>query len=99
MWIRSQDKKKLSDCVEFYLQENKKNRYLVFGCSKNSIGHIIGTYENFEKAKKVLDIIQQQINICVEQKQIIRPATINAFEPYESKSHIVFVMPQDNEVE
>lgn len=91
MWIISQDEKRLSDCVEFYLQENKKNRYSVIGCSKNSIGHIIGTYENFEKAKKVLDMIQERI------------IEIDKTKFFGSKEEVyisnVFQMPYDYEVE
>lgn len=95
MWIRSQDEKRLSDCVEFYLQENKKNRYSVVGCSKNSIGHIIGTYENFEKAKKVLDMIQGCITGNVLQSyEIARDCPLAGIE-----FNGVFNMPQDNEVE
>ena len=95
MWIRSQDKKRLSDCVEFYLQENKKNRYSVVGCSKNSIGHIIGTYENFEKALKVLDMIQGCITGNVLQSyEIARDRPLAGIE-----FNGVFNMPQDNEVE
>ena len=91
MWIRSQDEKRLSDCVEFYLQENKKNRYSVVGCSKNSIGHIIGTYENFEKAKKVLDMVEERI-IEIDKTKFFGKEE----EVYISN---VFQMPYDYEVE
>ena len=98
MWIRSQNKETLINCNvieynDFYVEN------AIVATSETISRTIVGKYSTKEKALKVLDMIQQQINTCVEQKQTIRPATINSFEPYESKSHIVFVMPQDNEVQ
>ena len=99
MWIRSQDNKALENCENIFKDIDFKNNICISCITKNNTYSILGYYSSEEKALKVLDMIQQQINICVEQKKIIRPATINAFEPYESKSYIVFQMPQDDEVE
>lgn len=91
MWVRSQDRKRLSDCIEFYLQEKTQYRYAVLGCSKNSNGHIIGVYENIQKATKVLDMIQEKTMQPIYKNYI----SDNEVAIYKEE---VFQMPQDNEV-
>ena len=95
MWIRSQNKKRLSDCVEFYIQEKLQYRYAVIGCSKNSCGHIIGEYSTKEKALEVLDMIQKHLTgfLVSGCSRIVHDCPIAGIE-----FHCVFEMPQDEDV-
>lgn len=96
IWIRSQNKQRLSFCIEFYLQEKLRSSYAVIGCSKNSNGHIIGTYSTKEKALKVLDIIQKHIenvNYFEDARVGSDYAGVIAFPNFE-----VFQTPQNDAV-
>ena len=53
MWIRSQSKNKLIKCSKLYLAENDADKYEIIA-EHNSIGE----YSTYEKASKVLDMIE-----------------------------------------
>lgn len=59
MWIRTQDKEMIINCsdVEIGLEEQT-----TIWCG----GYVLGTYSTKEKALKVLDMIEDQINMTEE---------------------------------
>lgn len=70
MWIRSQDGKILMDCDFFAIEEHGVKYKVITLSGKSGISIGLGTYSTKEKALKVLDGIQNQIeykNIEVHQ--------------------------------
>lgn len=77
MWIRSQDKKILTEIHDVEIDSGSK----VWGS-----GSLIGEYSTEEKAMIVMDMIQKQIAFCSEGYEIVRPVLkSDPFEPYWKK--------------
>lgn len=93
MWIRSQDGKILSNVNNLYV------RVIGKGYAISSDKCDLGKYSTEQKALKVIDMIQRQIEFCSEGYEIVRPILkSDPFEPYWRKREVVFNMPQDSEV-
>lgn len=89
MWIRSQDRKILTEVHDLYIDD------------VNQIwnGLLLGKYSSEEKAMRVMDMIQKQIAFCSESYEIVRPVLkSDNFEPYWKKREVVFNMPEDTEI-
>lgn len=109
IWIRSQNKCKMVQCVELYVDDSYDGDYDIEGYTIDDTPIILGTYSTKEKAIKVLDMIQECINPHVEipQTNIIDiddlvyrpPNVVNIDQPQIALLNNVFQMPQDNEVE
>lgn len=95
MFVRSQNRRTLINLEYSSLYINRNN--LIFATQFGEPIHI-GTYSTEEKALKVLDMIVKRTQSCTKLIKTIRPATLHAFEPYESISEVVIQMPQDDEV-
>lgn len=90
MWIRSQDRKILTEVHDLEVDSGFK----VWGS-----GMLIGEYSTEEKAMRVMDIIKKQIAFCSEGYEIVRPVLkSDHFEPYWKKIEVVFNMPEDTEI-
>lgn len=77
MWIRSQDKKILTEIHD--VEINGANQ--IWGS-----GSLIGEYSTEEKAMRVMDMIQKQIAFCSEGYEIVKPVLkSDYFEPYWKK--------------
>lgn len=61
IWIRSQNKLKLTECKEIIIDQNDCFEYIFEGYAIDDIPTILGTYSTEEKAIKVLDMIQEHI--------------------------------------
>ncbi len=61
IWIRSQDKCKMSKCAEFYIDDSYDGDFEIYGCTCSDGPNMLGKYDNKEKAVKVLDMIQKHI--------------------------------------
>lgn len=98
IWIRSQNKCKMVQCVELYVDDSYDGDYDIEGYTIDDTPIILGMYSTEEKAIKVLDMIQNHIksnenlfrNVANEQEWLGEIVTY---------SNNVFQMPQDNEVE
>lgn len=89
MWIRSQDRKILTEVHDLYIDD------------VNQIwnGLLLGKYSSEEKAMRVMDMIQKQIAFCSESYEIVRPVLkSDNFEPYWKKREVVFNMSEDAEI-
>ena len=104
MWIRSQDKTILIKVKEVYISNNYlKNQWLKelykneptileYSIKTNTMKNL-GTYTTKEKAMKVLDTIQNNLN---NNRTIVEHCGNEYYiSPFEKA---VFQMPQDNEV-
>ena len=90
MWIRSQDKKILTEIHDLEVDSGFK----VWGS-----GMLIGEYSTEEKAMRVMDMIQKQIASRSESYELVRPILkSNRFSPYWKKREVVFNMPEDTEI-
>ena len=90
MWIRSQDRKILTEVHDVEID----NGFKVWGS-----GMLIGEYYTEEKAMRVMDMIQKQIAFCSESYEIVRPVLkSDYFETYWKKIEVVFNMPEDTEI-
>lgn len=91
MWIRSQDRKILTEIHDVEIDSANQ----IWGS-----GSLIGEYSTEEKALRVMDMIQKQIAFCSESYEIVRPVLkSDNFEPYRKKREVVFNMPKDVGVE
>lgn len=89
MWIRSQDRKILTEIHDVEIDSGFK----VCGS-----GSLIGEYSTEEKAMRVMDMIQKQI-VRSESYEIVRPILkSDCFNPYWKKREVVFNMPEDTEI-
>lgn len=61
IWIRSQNKLKLTECKEIIIDQNDCFEYIFEGYAIDDIPTILGMYSTEEKAIKVLDMIQKHI--------------------------------------
>lgn len=87
MWIRSQDRKKLTEIHDVTIYHDKQ---IWAGCS------FIGEYSTEEKALKVLDEIQT--SIMTEHQ--FRIDELNCTRNYFGKEYKeIYQMPQDEDVE
>lgn len=86
MWIRSQDRKKLTEIHDVTIYHDKQ---IWAGCS------FIGEYSTKEKALKVLDEIQD----AIEDTDYYRIDNIGHGTYALGKGVQVYQMPQDEEVE
>ena len=90
MWIRSQDKKILTEIHDVEIDSANQ----IWGS-----GSLIGEYSTEQKAMRVMDMIQKQIAFCSEGYEIVRPVLkSDHFEPYCKKIEVVFNMPEDTEL-
>ena len=88
MWIRTQDKEMIINCSDVEIGLEDQN---TIWCG----GYVLGTYSTKEKAMKVLDMIEDQINMAEE------------FAAQGERDHgytmrlikFVYQMPLDSEVE
>ena len=97
MWIKSQDKKTLVkvDMVELLNYENSIVAYTSIKVAN------LGKYSTEEKAMKVLDMIEEQINLT-EEYRTQGEDVIESENSVARKSRLVrfvFQMPKDDEVE
>lgn len=101
MLIRSQDKTVLKNTDKFYIDQIKKDQYIIVDNE-----FLYGRYSDKEKAIKVLDMIEKHAN-GLEKKYIVQDrANPNGYEvssevyiPVQNgKISIVFQMPQDEDV-
>ena len=89
MWIRSQDRKTLSNVNNLYVRVIGK----CYAISSDKCD--LGKYSTEEKAMKVMDMIQNAITgTRFEFTDIVRDCDLAGIE-----IHNVFNMPQDSEVE
>ena len=90
MWIRSQDRKILTEVHDIEVDSGFK----VWGS-----GSLIGEYSTEEKAIRVMDMIQKQIASRSESYELVRPILkSDRFSPYWKKREVVFNMPDDTEI-
>ena len=90
MWIRSQDRKILTEIHDVEIDSANQ----IWGS-----GSLIGEYSTEEKAMRVIDMIQKRIALCSESYEIVRPIlNSDRFEPYWKKREVVFNMPEDTEI-
>lgn len=89
MWVRSQDRKSLINCNEFYIVALFKIGYAI-NCKTSTIVCELGNYSTQEKAMKVLNMIEDCIKDTIE-KGRYDPAV----DFYERG---VFKMPLDSEL-
>ena len=60
LWVRSQDKRRLTICIDFQMQEKLKATYAILGGKYGN--HILGIYNSKERALEILDEISTIIN-------------------------------------
>lgn len=91
IWVRSQDRKNLTQPNDIYIRLLSKNKYQIY-TNRNSLGE----YSSEEKALKVLDMIQSFIEalakVEITSNMIVRDNGNNI------KNILVFQMPLDSEV-
>lgn len=93
MWIRSQDKTRLINCEELTLMLNTEMCWDI----KDNYAKVLGSYSTREKALKVLDMIQEQIDQQEEFKAQGEERPNNT--SYRRLMKFVFQMPQDESLE
>ena len=101
MWLRSQSKDVLVNINEVCFYKMKKDSKFIyqFRCYGYGNYYILGYYSTEEKAMKVMNLIQRQIESRSESYEILRPVLkSNPFEPYWKKREVVFQMPKDEEL-
>ena len=112
MWIRTQDKTQLIECRSFTIKqiqatineimpkskqkelEKHANEYVIKADMINTLGY----YSTNEKALKVLDVIQENINLGGTLFCIDNHKTDMGYTSVYQKVLGVFQMPQDDEV-
>lgn len=101
MLVRSQDKLILKNTDKFYINQNKKDQYIIVDNE-----FLYGKYSTEEKAIKVLDMVEKHAN-GLEKKYIVKDrddpngyeVLDNMYIPAQNgKINIVFQMPQDEDV-
>lgn len=100
IWIRSQNESVLANIVS--ITADKENNVIGYdSCSHDANEYyVLGKYSSKEKAIKVLDMIQIQIEKGTRIVTHYKPA-LKQSDWYEVEHHekVVFQMPQDSEVE
>ncbi len=84
LWIRTQDRTTLIRSYEIYIAE-QCNMYVI---RAKRTSHILGVYNTFERALKILDEIQNMLHSTVIKQ------TANALY-FESKKIVVYEMPNE----
>lgn len=91
MWIRSQSRESLLNvkdlCIYESNYEEKTYQFRCFGFGDDY--YILGNYSSKEKAMKVLDMIQEEIQ---------HGTIVKKTEKFDVCRETVFEMPQDDEV-
>ena len=82
MWVRSQDKKRLTNVEDVRILEQNNGDYNIWGNNNCNLGK----YSTEEKALKVLDMIEQSVSGFIDE------------EVAEFYQYGIFQMPQDSEV-
>lgn len=95
MWIRSQDRKSLTDCDSFAVERFFNQYEVVTLSSRSGISVALGIYSSEEKALKVLDEIQKFIS----DKQYCAIDNVTRKSYILNKGVHVFEMPKDEDVE
>ena len=107
MWVKNQDKTRLVETKEFEIEKmGKINEDGIWessnGCRiRDDKGFVIAIYSSKEKAMKVLEMIEELINLT-EEYRTQGEDVIGSKSPMARKSRLVkfvFQMPQDEEVE
>jgi len=82
VWVRSQDRTILANCIEFHAVEKE-----VRGVSQNSnsIGFLLGKYNSSERALEVIDELQEKL---IEQQ------AINNSKSHYIRRYAVYEMPK-----
>lgn len=88
MWIRTQDKEMIMNCSVIEISLDKQT---IIWCG----GYVLGTYSTKEKAMKVLDMIEDQINMTEE---FAAQGERNAWGTTRL-TKFVYQMPLDSDVE
>ena len=109
MIIRSQDKRKITMDMNLYIEPRDSETIGNVTCwLKNGTMGILGTYSSWDKAIKVLDVIQDFYCKCESAKVVTsgiwglvnKHGTLEDAEKFrdEHRTLFVFQMPQDSEV-
>lgn len=109
MIIRSQNKRIITTDINIYIEPRDSETIGNVTCwIKNKTMGILGTYSSWEKAIKVLDMIQDFYCKCESAKvvtsgiwgQLSKYGTLEDVEKFRDEHRILFVfqMPQDSEV-
>lgn len=96
MWIRSQNRKSLTDCDSFAVEKFFEQYEVVTLSSRSGISVALGIYSSEEKAFAVLDEIQGKIECPYPSK--IMPA-FGTICYYLTEKNKFYQMPQDEDVE
>lgn len=83
MWIRSQDKKILTEIHDVEIDSANQ----IWGS-----GSLIGEYSTEKKAMKVMDMIEDRIRLSEMFK-------LHIYEPLNRTDQFVFQLPKDDDVE
>lgn len=101
MWIRSQDRKSLSDVNGIFIDTTMdKSKCYVYGFVDRG-RDILGVYSTEQKGFKVLKEIQDTISdrVIVNGQLYSSPRRINESHTTTTKTNVIYVMPQDDEVD
>lgn len=93
MWIRSQNRKSLTDCDSFAVERFFEQYQVVTLSSRSGISVALGIYSSEEKALRVLDEIQA----IVESKQFCVVDNVDLGNYVLHNGVQVYQMPQDEE--
>lgn len=98
MWIRSQDKRSLSNINDVLITTTTDGNHVIYGFSGKG-RCVLGVYSTFDKAFKVLDMIERLI-IHPASKRITHSNHVNEGQrEYITEEITVIPMPQDEDVE
>lgn len=93
MWIRSQNRKSLTDCDSFAVERFFEQYQVVTLSSRSGISVALGIYSSEEKALDVLDEIQE----LIEDKQFCKTYKVEFENIVLNNGVQVYQMPQDEE--
>lgn len=85
LWIRGQDKTKITKPILIKLDNNKTN---IFGYYSDDYYEVLGKYKTEERALEVLDDIHNVLKGNVENH-------INKFDLYRDNNVIIYEMPKE----
>lgn len=101
MWIRSQDRKSLSDVNGILVDTTiDKSKCYIYGFVDRG-RDILGVYSTEQKGLKVLGQIQNTISdrVVINGQLYVPPRRINEPHTTTTKNDVIYIMPQDDEVE
>ena len=93
MWVRSQDKARLTNVEDFRILKHSNGNYDIWGNNNCNLG----AYSTEEKALNVLDMIQKCIIKGNQITRVFNGYSMDYTNDYNVEN-IVFQMPQDSEV-